>query len=107
MSNSEKVDLGMVSKLTKVVIGLILAAVVVGVAIWYLPLINQNERMRRELHRLGSEIKREEDMARQMKSATEALRNDPRTVERLAREKLGYARPGETVIRFQNPPATP
>jgi cell division protein FtsB len=30
-----------------------------------------------------------------------ALRNDPKTVERLAREKLGYARADETVVRFE------
>ncbi len=107
MSDSEKVDLGIWSKLTKAVIALILVAVVVGVAIWYLPLINQNERMRQELHRLATEVKREEDLSRQMKSTTDALRNDPRTVERLAREKLGYAKPGETIIRFQNPPVVP
>jgi len=35
-----------------------------------------------------------------------ALRNDPKTVERLAREKLGYAKTDETVIRFEtNAPA--
>jgi cell division protein FtsB len=33
----------------------------------------------------------------------EALRNDPETVERYAREKLGLARAGETVIRFEQP----
>jgi cell division protein FtsB len=32
------------------------------------------------------------------------LRNDPKTIERLAREKLGYAKPDETIIRFE--PAT-
>ncbi|HIE69770.1 MAG TPA: septum formation initiator family protein, partial [Planctomycetes bacterium] len=37
------------------------------------------------------------------KSAIEALRNDPQTVERFAREKLGLAKPGETVIRFEKP----
>jgi cell division protein FtsB len=29
------------------------------------------------------------------------LRNDPKTVERLMREKLGYAKPDETVVRFE------
>jgi hypothetical protein len=29
------------------------------------------------------------------------LQNDPKTVERLTREKLGYARPDETVIYFE------
>ena len=37
------------------------------------------------------------------KVAIDALRNDPETVERYAREKLGLARPGETVIRFEEP----
>jgi cell division protein FtsB len=38
-----------------------------------------------------------------------ALRSDPRAIERLAREELGLAAPGETVfiIRDANEPATP
>ena len=36
-----------------------------------------------------------------IKVQIEALRNDPETVERYAREKLGLARQGETVIRFE------
>jgi cell division protein FtsB len=35
------------------------------------------------------------------------LQNDPQTVERLAREKLGYAKPDETVIRFEAPATNP
>jgi cell division protein FtsB len=35
----------------------------------------------------------------------DVLRYDPKAVERLARERLGYARPGETVVRF-DPPVT-
>jgi hypothetical protein len=31
-----------------------------------------------------------------------ALLHDPKTVERLTREKLGYARPAETVVRFES-----
>jgi cell division protein FtsB len=36
-----------------------------------------------------------------LSAAVEALSNDPKAIERLAREKLGYAKPGETVIRFE------
>jgi len=32
----------------------------------------------------------------------DALLHDPKTVERLTREKLGYARPDETVVRFES-----
>jgi cell division protein FtsB len=35
--------------------------------------------------------------------AQDALQHDPKAVERLARERLGYAKPGETVIRFEAP----
>ena len=37
----------------------------------------------------------------------ESLRTDPQAVERLAREKLGLAKPGETVIHFEGPVVAP
>ena len=97
------VDLGIWDKLTKAIIFLLLAAVVLGVAVWYLPLIKQNERMRKEDLRIQQAVQQETERLRQLKTSNDALRNDPKTVERLAREKLGYAKPGETVIRFQEP----
>jgi cell division protein FtsB len=97
------VDLGIWNKLTKLVIGLLLVAGLLGVGVWYLPLIKQNERMRREVQRLDTQIEKEEDWARRLKASVEAMRNDPKAVERLARQ-LGYAKPGETVIRFEDSP---
>jgi len=67
----------------------------------YLPLINEQTRMRAEIYRLDAELKKEEENSRQLKAEVDDLRNDPKTVERLTREKLGYARPDETVIRFE------
>ena len=95
------VDLGICGRLTKVILFLLLLAGLVAVGVWYLPLIRQNERMRKEILRLQTEVQQQEETARQLKAAIDALRNDPRTVERLAREKLGYAKPGETVVRFE------
>jgi cell division protein FtsB len=100
------VDLGIWDKLTRVVIFLLFVAGVLGVAVWYLPLIKQNERMRKEILRLDSQIQKEEANGKQLKNSIDALRNDPKAVERLARERLGYAKPGETVIRFDEPPVT-
>ena len=97
------VDLGIWDKLTKLVIFLLLTAVVLFVAVSYLPLIKTNERMRKEDLRLQQAVQQEAEKLRQLKTANDALRNDPKTVERLAREKLSYAKPGETVIRFQEP----
>jgi cell division protein FtsB len=101
-------NLGIWDKLTKMVLALLLVAIVIcvslAVVIWYVPLIQHNERMRKEILRLNDQIKIEERKAALMKMEIDALRTDPKAVERLAREKLGYAKPGETVIRFQDPP---
>jgi cell division protein FtsB len=97
------VDLGIWSKLRQAVIFLLLAAGILGIAFWYLPLIKQNERMRKEVMRLDTQIQKEDETARQLKTSFDTLRNDPKAVERLAREQLRYAKTGETVIVFEEP----
>ena len=88
-------------KLTRVVIGLLLIAGLAGIGVWYLPLIRQNERMRKVVLELDQKVQKELETKKQLSAAIEAMNNDPKAVERLAREKLGYAKPGETVIRFE------
>ena len=99
-------DLGIWDKLTKAVVFLLIIAALLAVAVWYLPLIKQNERMRAEILRLEEEVFKEEGIAIRRKAQIAALRNDSETVERYAREKLGLARPNETVIRFEEPEPT-
>lgn len=101
-----KVDLGIWSKLTRVVIVLLGLAGVLGVAVWYLPLISQNEKYRKEILRLDLQNQRELDTNKVLKGQIEALQHDPKTVERLARERLNYAKPGETIFHFEEPVAT-
>src|SRR5436190_14662285 len=96
-----KVDLGIWDKLTRLVVFLLFVAGLLAVAVWYLPLIRTNERMRKEVLRLDTEIQKGDETTKHLKSSIEALRHDFKAVERLAREKLGFAKPGETVIRFQ------
>ncbi len=96
------VNLGIWGTLTRVVVFLLLLAVVLGIAVWYLPLIQQNERMRKEVLRLEAQVKREEETNKLLKASIDVLRNDPKAVERLARERLGYAKPGEIVIRAES-----
>jgi cell division protein FtsB len=99
-----QVDLGIWSKLTKLVVALVVLAILLLIGWCYLPLIHKNERMRKEIYRLDAELQKSQEMSRELKSEIDALRNDPKTVERLAREKLGYARTNETVIRFEPAP---
>src|SRR5664279_5159351 len=97
------VDLGIWSKLTKVVVGLVVLAVLLLIGMCYLPLIQENTRMRAEILKLDQQLEAETNKLNQIQAQVDALRNDPKTVERLAREKLGYAKPDETVIRFETP----
>jgi cell division protein FtsB len=102
-----KVDLGIWSKLTQAVVALVVIAVLLLIGMTYLPLIHQNEQMRRRIDRLDAELEKQGRESKQLQASFDALRSDPQTVERLAREKLGYARTNETVIRFEpasNPP---
>src|SRR5512137_782608 len=98
-----KVARGIWDALTRMVIFLLFIAGILLVAIWYLPLIKHNERMRREILRLDTLIQKEEEASKQLRTSIDALRRDPKAVERLARERLGYAKTGEIVIRFEAP----
>ena len=96
-----KVDLGIWSKLSQAVLVLVALAVLVFIILAYQKPIQQNERMRREILRLDTELQKQDAISKQLRAEIDALRNDPATITRLAREKLGYAKPDETVVRFE------
>ena len=89
--------------LTKFVLFLLFIAAGVAIFFSYLPLIQQNQRMRRDILVLDNEIRSEERHKKSIKAQTDAILNDPRTVERLARERLVYARSNETIFIFEPP----
>jgi cell division protein FtsB len=98
------VDLGIWSKLTKVVVGLVVIAILLLIGMCYLPVIRQNERMQRQILELQQQIQVEDQKSKELQAEIDAIAHDPQTTERLAREKLGYAKPDETVIHFEDPP---
>ena len=85
------------------VVVLLVLATLGGVFFWYLPLIQQNQRYRKEIFVLEAKIQEQERISRQLKTSIDAVQKDPKTVERLARERLGLAKTNETVIRFEAP----
>ena len=97
------VNLGIWDKLAKLTILLLFSLGVVGVALWYLPLIKQNERMRQQLLQIEARVKVEEERNRLLRISVEAARSNIKTIERMARANLGYAKPGEIVVRFEEP----
>jgi cell division protein FtsB len=90
-------------KLSRLVVFLLFVAGLIGVFFWYLPLIQQNQRYRKEIYALDAKIEQEKRTGKQLSASIDSLLNDPRALERLAREKLGLARTNETIIRFEVP----
>lgn len=95
--------------LSRLVVLMLVLAGLAGVFGWYLPLIQDNQRLRQEIAQQELRIQglREEINALSLRLVLS--QEDPETVERLARENLGYAAPGETIVRFEdrrpgNPP---
>jgi len=99
-----KVNLSIWDRLSQVVLVLLFLSALAGAFFWYLPLIQKNQRYRQQILELDGRIQEQERVARRLKAEIDAFQNDPRTLERLAREKLGWAKTNETVIRFEAPP---
>lgn len=101
-----RVELSIWEKLTRIVYILLIVSGVLAISVWYLPLIKKNERMRKEVLLLDTQIAKQEAMGRELRNSIEALK-DPKAIERLARASLNYAKAGETVVRFEPPPGAP
>lgn len=98
--NNRSEGLGMWNLFVWMAMGLFLLAGVFLVWFWYMPVIQKNESMQREIIALEEEKVREQKESRQWEESINALQTDRETSERLARER-GYARPGENVARFE------
>jgi cell division protein FtsB len=60
-------------------------------------------RTQKEIERLRSDIDRLNAENQQLGDEVKALRSDPKLIERIAREEMGLARPGEIIIRLPPP----
>lgn len=65
------------------------------------------EQKRRESRDLEQQIKNLQQQNGAMEKQIKALKNDPQTIEKEARERLRYARPGEVVFTVPTAPVIP
>ena len=56
--------------------------------------------LKAELHRVQDENSRMQRELKQMQHQVVALRTDPESLERIARDELGMLRPGEILFQF-------
>ncbi len=78
--------------------GLVLLAA--GLAVYGGQQVLRVRHMRGEIATMERDIVTLRTRTTELSHTVEALRNDPAYVEKLAREELGYVRPGETVLKF-------
>jgi len=81
---------------------LVAAAALVAVILvrFFMPKFQEERRLRARLEEARQDVRRTAEQLRELKLKQERLREDPRYVEKIAREDLGLAKPGETVFRF-------
>jgi len=93
-------------KLSRLALTLLVLAALLGIGLWYEPVVLENQRLREDKLSLDRKIAVETETAHRLDASLHAM-EDPITVERLARERLSYARAGEDVIHFDAPVPTP
>lgn len=93
--------------LSRLAIVVLFVAGVVAVLVWYLPLIQRNQGLRRDIATQELRINQLEGELSAMTRQAMLFEGNSNTVDRLLRENLGYSLPGEVVIRFEEKnPAT-
>jgi cell division protein FtsB len=82
------------------------ALVIVGLAAAIYPKVRQYRELQGRHEKMQEDVRLEEELEQHLREKRERLLNDPRFVEKIAREELGLAKPGETVFKFTDDPET-
>ena len=94
--------------LVPIIQGAIVVGLLAVVGLFFLPVIQTENKYKAELAKLQRETAAAEDQQAQLKLETEYMKNNPAYVEHIARDQLNMGKPGETIIRFDRyQPAAP
>jgi cell division protein FtsB len=96
-----EVDFGVWSTVRKIALTVLAVGMLAGMVLWYIPALRQNQRLQREIEIKREALKRQQQLQQEYQEQIIALKTDPETVERVVREKLGLAKPNETIIHFE------
>jgi len=64
-------------------------------------------RARADVERLRSEVEQLDQQNQHLSGEVKALKSDPAAIERVAREEMGLAKPGELIFRLPDDPKNP
>lgn len=107
-NSAPSVDLGWMGAMTRAIRWCLFIGIIGFIVAQYFPLIQKNQSLRENLGKWHDRESKLSASHRENLARLDALRNDPRTIERTARERLQLARPDESIINFVTPePAVP
>ena len=64
-------------------------------------------RTQKEIEQIREQIGKMNDQNKSLAEQVNSLKSDPKSIERIAREEMGLARPGEMIFKLPDPPKTP
>ncbi len=88
-------------KWTDYLFTMILVLVIAASFVILIPAYTEYKNARTEAQHLRQEVLRQELQTHQLRQQVQALIHDPATVERVAREKLGWCREDEMIYHFE------
>ncbi len=84
----------------KIAVGVLVCLLIVAAFAWIFPKIKLCEEREEKIAALEEKNKQIENSIGELKKKQERFATDPEFVERVAREELGKAKPGETIYRY-------
>lgn len=78
----------------------LVAVALIMIGSMFYPQYRQYIKLQEQETALEMEYRLEEEKLKLLRSNRERMETDPAFVERVAREELGFAKPGETVIKY-------
>jgi len=91
------VDFGIWGTIRKAAIGVIVVALMCGLAAWYIPIVNQTSTYQKEIEIKKEALKKQLEKQQQYREEIQAFRTDPEVVEKAAREKLNLVKPNSVL----------
>lgn len=81
----------------------LLILIVAAAAVFLLPVFRKYQKRQLELSELNRQLDQRKEENAQLNTEVANLRNSPEAVEKVAREKFGLVKDGETVMKYQKP----
>lgn len=86
--------------LSRVMGALVILALLVATYFWFIPEVQEKERLGKVLQSKFAELERERLLGRQRERERQLLQNDPEYIETVARDRLDLMKDGETIFRM-------